>query len=464
MKGRLSAALCAAGALLLFFLPFSNPDVFWHLSAGRWMAEHLAIPRQDWLSHTLAGAPWADFEWLPQLLYYGIYSAFGLKGLWLLKAAVLSGCAAVLWKTAGPTAALLWAASLAHANDLRPENFSLLFLLGLSKRLEEDRVGPWLYALFALWANVHPGFVYVLALLAVHRWRRPAPVLLAGLATLLNPYGAGLYAVLWRHAADAPLLRAYIREWQAPGLSLSLWPFWIVLAGTAALAAARRLRARDSVSAALFGALAAAHVRMTPYFLCLAVPMLLRVRMRWIPAAALAIALPAAASQLPGFRRFSCADMSQLPVGMTDFIRGEAAELRGLRLFNPWGWGGYLGFRLFPDLRVSVDGRYIFHGLLKPMYEATASPEDYRSFLDGHGMQLAAVEHVRQFVRTETGAVLPFYETYFPRGTWALLYRDDQALLFARRDALPERYLRERDLRPTSSLPASSPGPACAAR
>jgi len=428
------------------------------------MAENLAIPRRDWLSHTLAGTPWLDFEWLTQLLYYGVHSASGFKGLWLLKAAILSGCSAVLWRTAGPIGVLVWAVSLAHSNDLRPENFSLLFLLILVKRLEEDRLSPWLYAMFALWANMHLGFVYGLLLLAVYRWRSPKPILLACLATLLNPYGVGLYGVLWDHAAAAPILRTYIREWQAPGMGSSLWPFWIVLAGTAALAVAKRLRSRDVVVAALFGALSAAHVRMTPYFLCLAVPMLMRARVRWLPTAALAVALPAMVFQLRGFRDFSCVDTSQLPAGMTDFIEGEAAELRGLRLFNPWGWGGYLGYRLSPDFRVSADGRYIFHELLKPMYEAAASPEAYRSFLDGHGIQLAAVEHVGQLVPSKAGGLLPFYETYFPREAWALLYRDRQALLFARREALPEGYLRKRDLRPLSSLPTSSSGTSCAVR
>ncbi len=75
------ATVCAAGALAAFCLPIVNPDVFWHLSAGRWMAEHGGFPRADWLSATMAGRAWADFEWLAQLLWYGLERAFGMGGL-----------------------------------------------------------------------------------------------------------------------------------------------------------------------------------------------------------------------------------------------------------------------------------------------------------------------------------------------------------------------------------------------
>ena len=56
-------ALCAAAVAALAALgPVRDPDLWWHLSAGRFLRETLAIPRADWLSHTMAGKPWVDFE------------------------------------------------------------------------------------------------------------------------------------------------------------------------------------------------------------------------------------------------------------------------------------------------------------------------------------------------------------------------------------------------------------------
>ena len=61
--------LFVAFALRAALMPAQN-DTFWHLRAG---AGHLAddeIPRVDRYSHTFAGAPWPDHEWLAQALMY----------------------------------------------------------------------------------------------------------------------------------------------------------------------------------------------------------------------------------------------------------------------------------------------------------------------------------------------------------------------------------------------------------
>jgi len=59
----------------LFSLPFIskpliNPDIFWHLSAGKFIFENSKIPYTDFLSWTLNGKEWIDFEWLSQVIYY----------------------------------------------------------------------------------------------------------------------------------------------------------------------------------------------------------------------------------------------------------------------------------------------------------------------------------------------------------------------------------------------------------
>ncbi|MBI2362717.1 MAG: hypothetical protein HYV15_04975, partial [Elusimicrobia bacterium] len=234
--------VCLAAALSLFALPLANPDLFWHLSAGRWMAEHGALPRADWLSHTRAGAPWSDFEWLPQLLYHAVHRAGGMAGLFALKAGLMCAVSAALWRGlglygAGPLGRALgvlgWALASPAANDLRPENFSVLFfillLTGLERRRREGREA-WaagalaaVFLLLAVWANLHAGFVYGLALLALYggaaAWRRrrilPLGAVAAGAAgSLVNPFGAGVYSVTLGHWAELGELTRYIREWQ----------------------------------------------------------------------------------------------------------------------------------------------------------------------------------------------------------------------------------------------------------
>ena len=78
-------SLAALLSLPAYLVPIANPDLFWHLSAARWMAAHHAVPRADWLSLSMSGAPWLDFEWLSQLVFGAFYKLGGFFGLWLLK-------------------------------------------------------------------------------------------------------------------------------------------------------------------------------------------------------------------------------------------------------------------------------------------------------------------------------------------------------------------------------------------
>ena len=92
LPGLERACFCLAVAMALssFFVPEINPDLFWHLSAGRHILQTGTIPRADFLSHTLGGQPWCDFEWLTQLIYYPVYIVGGYAGFIVLRAVLLS--------------------------------------------------------------------------------------------------------------------------------------------------------------------------------------------------------------------------------------------------------------------------------------------------------------------------------------------------------------------------------------
>src|SRR6266478_1285677 len=53
----------------------NDPDTYLHITAGRWMLTHLAIPVQDPLSHSLAGAVWVPHEWLAEIILAAFYDA-----------------------------------------------------------------------------------------------------------------------------------------------------------------------------------------------------------------------------------------------------------------------------------------------------------------------------------------------------------------------------------------------------
>ncbi len=488
-----AAWLCLAIAAAVFLLPIANPDMWWHFSAARFIIDNGAFPREEWLSHTMAGVPWADFEWGVQMLWYGLFRIGGLTSLWMLKAGLFFSIAGVLWSTLGRYGAgfaaralgvFAWALGTTIGNDVRPENFSLLFfallwLLLENRRLSpshDRRVIPGLAAAFAIWANMHAGFAYGLVLLFIYAageyGRRQDKTLglacaAAAVSVLINPYGAAVYLVTLQHAAEGETLQAFIREWgEATLLAPSLIPFWMTLiAAYAALLRGqlRRLNAPVEHIAVLliFSVSAVSHVRTGVYFLTVAIPILAAALMRipasrnFIPVLALLGSGFFFAILAPAFKGKTFFRPHYIPDRATAFLEKEKGVLAGKPLFNPWHWGGYLGYHLYPDYRIFTDGRYPFHSMLPAINEAKQAPGRYHAFLVGKGVEIAMVQRVSQYVQTPvmlkdgTREMLmrPFYLHFLSRKHWGLVHWDPRALVFVRRDSVPQEWLREREYR-----------------
>jgi len=491
ISGRFWLAAGAVLALGALAMPVLNPDLYWHLSAGRYIAENLRLPAADFLSWTEAGAPWTDFEWLVQVLYYWVYSLGGKTGFFLLKLALLGATLPVFYsilklnglRGAAFFALPLWGLALLANSDLRPENFSVLFFSLLLWRLEKNRLegsspyGPKTLAglalFFALWANLHAGFAYGLLLLAFYAvgayadnklWpaRAQAPGLgpllppaAAFAGTLLNPWGIKLYGVLFAHAADAGALARYLAEWAPPTLANPWhWPFMAALLASFSLLLLRFLRERALPLAHLLalGALAfeaSRHARHMVFFSMAAVvfafdaaarlwePRLLERRGRWLLVlAVLYLALLA----WPRYLAFKV-NLGEEAAGAADYLKRNAAQLGGRRLYNPWAWGGYLGWALNPGYKVFADGRYLFHKYLVPTSAAMEDQYTWGRYADEQGLELVLFRRDYAMLPFEqpgpggvkTAVTRPSYLLFMPSEKWALVYWDTFSVLFARR-------------------------------
>lgn len=111
-------------AFLLGFKKVYDGDVWWHLTAGRWMVEHRSFIHVDPFSYTFRGRPWVDLTWGYEVLLYFLSRLVGNGFLVVSFMAFVSALTAwVSWDT---------------LRALRPrlESFSLLclfflFLFGL---------------------------------------------------------------------------------------------------------------------------------------------------------------------------------------------------------------------------------------------------------------------------------------------------------------------------------------------
>lgn len=407
-----------------------NPDIFWHLSAGKYAAGHFAPPRFDFLSWPADGKEWVDFEWGAQIVYYLVHKAGGFTALLLLKGGLLSLVLLVFARLARlygrtgllPAALPFLAAALAGSSDLRPENFSLLFFALTLYGLEKSRLtavpGGWLFRLklflfFALWTNLDPGCFYGLALIGLYaageyfserlppehgglparRGRGSAylKLLLTGLAaTLANPYGWKLYPAITGHSLLAPVPGGYMQGWAASGLlNPHQWPYLLALLSLPALQVYFMLRKRHAVyphlAALLFFAWAAAgYTARVPFFLltglafALALPWggppawLRGSNGRYAAAGWFLLTLWFYGSFLwPQYAR-SSSFFRASSGNLAQFLRANKSELSGLRLYNYGDWGGWLGWELAPDYKVFMDGRYLCRERLAEAAEACA--------------------------------------------------------------------------------------------
>jgi hypothetical protein len=498
-RERLAQYAGLLAALAICQVSILDPDLPWHLSAARGILASGGVPHRDVLSWTMAGQPWVDFEWGSELIFYGLERLGGTAALWLFRAAALFAATLLfvgllrLWKiprTWTGLAAPAFAASLFPLFGVRPEIFSMLFFLVELQLLERRRLGAFRRAdgrfvllhavLYAAWANLHAGFAAGLALCACYavgellerRERRvpvPAMACAAGLlGTFANPYGARIYDVLFDHWRHIGVLSRLIEEWKAPDLLKTyLSGYWllVVFSFTGLLLAARQglaLPAEHVAAVAAFAFFGSRSVRTTAYVMLVVFPLGLNAwgRLALTARARRALALAAAlAVPFIAWRGFTWAGSlrflgwpppmeAQGPVRTFAFLRKEKAALSGLRLFNPYNWGGSLGYALGPDYKVFIDGRYIFADLLAVVDRAERDPAAFRQFVDDHDIGVAVEENDGVTLRYPWDSRgRPYIAYALPRVDWALVYWDSDAIVLVRRSFVSPRWLASREFR-----------------
>ncbi len=396
-----AATLAGAGRVL------QDPDCYLHVVVGRWIVAHGAVPRHDVFSYTAVGAPWVAHEWLAEIILAWLHDAFGWAGSALAAAICFAAAIALLTRalmtSVAPTHALIGAAlgaGLCFPHLFaRPHVFALPILVvwvaALAAARAEDRAPPLYLALFmTLWANLHGGYVFGLALVALFAaeavyagadWRAAlragrswsAFAALALLATFLTPNGIdGLLLPFRLTAMDFAL--SSIREWQSPNFQ-SPQPLepWLMLVLLGALSLGVRLPATRIAMLLLLLHMTLQHQRHAE-LLGLAAPLLLApslaprlkayafarvdrrlTNLQW-PGGARGVALLGIlVLGLAGVaRQVVAADVEGPPAPAAALAFVEARHVAG-PVFNDINFGDYL---IFAGVAPFIDGRVDVYG------------------------------------------------------------------------------------------------------
>ena len=370
---------------------------------------------------------------------------------------------------------------------IRPEIFShlfmaIFFLIYFTMRKHKTWLLLPVCLLFVLWMNLHSFMVIVVAILLVGlisgglastRYLEAATakpsgskfkagmLAMAVLAVFLTPHGSkALNYVVF----GSPIARSYIMEWQPIFFCLQN-DFFLTLRGAIAFPMLLKVVVL-SIIAFFLGSLTWSILsKRSPRWpldqamigLMMVVMALSAARFIWLLAFPLLLTGRYFARLLddasPGQKRglvsgmaswllfLACAlfwinaGRTTIPLNMSQtiehdrfptFVAGilKEVQLDG-RMFNPYGWGGYLIFHLFPDYRVFSDGRTVLHG--------RSLLQDHFTILHTHKGYQRLIDETYQF----DFMILPkkhgMIETP-PPNSWILLFENFNASLYLRRN------------------------------
>jgi hypothetical protein len=261
----IGALIALVGALALCLDRVHNGDFYLSLNSGRFIAEH-GFATRDPFSTISQGGTWLNQQWLSELAFFRVSELFGPTGLTVLYAVLITAPLALLlwicrskgWRMLVAVAAFYFPGVLAVVHP-RAAGFTVLIFTLLVTLL----VGLWgrgggrtgrrhlwwaplaILALFALWANLHGGFIAGFLLLglatvglAIDHWRGipgsvslsrvavlgGAALLAAAIVTVSTPLGAAIWDYLlsfqnhaislasteWGSAFSSPLAVIYL--------------------------------------------------------------------------------------------------------------------------------------------------------------------------------------------------------------------------------------------------------------
>jgi hypothetical protein len=404
------------------------------------------------------------------------FGVFGLKLLKLLCTTIIIVALAIgLGQAAAPLSVqrvLLLAAAVGITPEIqfKPQTFTLAMLSILMATLaanvyhHNERLWP-LIPLFALWANLHGGFLIGLALLGIvsvtlglselrasgkiaRAWRLALTTVGCALATLVNPLGIGLWPNVLHPVFD-PLIRTLIADWvpltetiagnwhTSPLENLTfVVPLVIFLAFLIAFFAAPNMDDAPLVAGAIVMIAAAfSSIRNVPLaVISLTIPLSHHLgpamrRLPWAhrdgtspqPTSLLVYGVALLIVTAGGLFSNRLKTWAPVPRGSVAFM--AANGLQG-NILSSFDWGDYLIWHCAPSSHFFIDGR----GEL--VYPDDLLREYSRFLFGAPGGQEVLDRYPHDFILLSQ--VTKDYQSVIADRRWKLIYHDSVSALFAK--------------------------------
>jgi len=315
---RLSARTLLLGGVLIVILSLfigaeQDPDFWWHLRIGQWMAENGRLPSTDIFTFTAANHVWTDHEYLTEILMWLTFNTLGLAtlvilfglltwaGFWLIylqvrrQPFVFIGMGLAIGAIAGTP---IWGPR-AQMITFALSCLELYWLRGyLSGR---SRAIMWFPLVMIAWANLHGGWVIGFVWLGValaaellswaldqdnpeHKMHARRLVVI-GLASLVavaaTPHFLSLYPYPFETQGSEAQQRLIV-EWASPNFhNIELRPFELMIFLLVIGFALKRPSLFDLLLTLLAIGLALQNVRNIALFVAATTPVLINTYSGW---------------------------------------------------------------------------------------------------------------------------------------------------------------------------------------
>lgn len=468
-------ALLVARAFEFMRTFFVDPDVWWHLKDGQAILATHHWATTDPYSFTVYGQPWMSCEWLGNVLLAAASRLGGVLGLDILLIVLGSAVMIALYylgtlrsgnSKAGFLAAGLisWLAFISF--NLRPQMLGYLFLVLTMIALEFFRQGKhraiwFLPPLMLVWINTHGSWIvglgaifaywicglreFELGGIVAKTWTPKERIQLSFVFMLclavlpITPYGTRLVAYPFTVESSLPVSFSNVVEWLPMPFDISAGKLFLaILIGFLVIQVVYRISWRfEEFALFLFGIVTAAiHRRFALVFVPFCVPLLATIFARWLPAydrrkehyMLNALIIAGLITGMMWFRPTQAAIeekvAARFPVAAVSYLREH--PIPG-RMFNAYGFGGYLVWARGPEQKVFLDGRselFEVGGVLSDYMHITLLEPGALQVMDSYHIESCLMEHDAPLATVL--AVLP---------EWKKVYSDGTSVLFVRRDS-----------------------------
>ena len=463
MTRRVSAAVFFVLVAIAAVAPIRSYDYFWHLTTGRWIVEHRALPQFDPLAVASAHVPWINGEWLYEIVLYALHGIGGDGGISIASALLAAAIFATGFLYASRQhdaglALLIAAIAFAGASDrlgVRPAAAAaLLIVIALGLLSSRMRLTPLAIAYACatiVWINVHPSAVLapllalITMLIDVRRW---VVAVASAAALLVNPFGWNALIAPLRLTSEIHSGAFVNAEWLSS--PFALFPLLYVTMAVVVLlflgAPDKRANAWRFLTFVILGALAYRYVRNQGLYFA-ALPLLIPPLGKFSRRVSNVLAAGALLPLAWAFHN----DVHRIGVDNARFPTHAVAALRSYKLagniYNVDQFGGLLEWTFYPAQRTLTDGRNeLFADFIAADAMARRDSRAWHALIARYGATLAVDEYQQEKIEVVDVAsgqrrALPASLVRYRRRDWALIAFDDAAMIFARRNAFPPAHI-----------------------